>query len=230
MARSSSRSRWPRLVTAALVTLVALAVLIGAGLLLLDRVLLARARAAAGELSRSWGRPVEIGGIATKLVPWLGARVTDVRIGAAQGETRPLLELPRAEVHLNLLGALLSRGKDVEVKLAEIQGLRVNVLRLADGTTNLERLARAAAPPEPSPSCASTGPVSPTPASHSSTSRAPAPRRSSSTTSTSPFRTSGPAGRWTWSCAPPSWPSARTSSSTCTRRRCRPRCAPRQIA
>jgi AsmA protein len=151
MARSSSRSRWPRLVTAALVTLVALAVLIGAGLLLLDRVLLARARAAAGELSRSWGRPVEIGGIATKLVPWLGARVTDVRIGAAQGETRPLLELPRAEVHLNLLGALLSRGKDVEVKLAEIQGLRVNVLRLADGTTNLERLARAASPPEPSP-------------------------------------------------------------------------------
>jgi AsmA protein len=151
MARSSSRSRWPRLVIAALVTLVALVALIGAGLLLLDRVLLARARAAAGELSRSWGRPVEIGGIATKLVPWLGARVTDVRIGAAQGETRPLLELPRAEVHLNLLGALLSRGKDVEVKLAEIQGLRVNVLRLADGTTNLERLARAAAPPEPSP-------------------------------------------------------------------------------
>ncbi len=148
MARSSSRSRWPRLVIAALAVL---AVLIGAGLLLLDRVLLARARAAAGELSRSWGRPVEIGGIATKLVPWLGARVTDVRIGAAQGESRPLLELPRAEVHLNLVGVLLSRGKDVEVKLAEVQGLRVNVLRLADGTTNLERLARAAVPPEPSP-------------------------------------------------------------------------------
>ncbi|OFX25557.1 MAG: hypothetical protein A2V77_24995 [Anaeromyxobacter sp. RBG_16_69_14] len=150
MARSS-RSRWPRLVIVALATLVALAVLIGAGLLLLDRVLLARARAAAGDLSRSWGRPVEIGGIATRLVPWFGARVIDVRIGAAPGETRPLLELPRAEVHLNLVGALFSLGKDVEVELAEIQGLRVNVLRLADGTTNLERLARAAAPPGPPP-------------------------------------------------------------------------------
>lgn len=148
MASSSSGPRWLRLV---IVAIAALAVLIGAGLLLVDRVLLARARSAAADLSRSWGRPVEIGGIATKLVPWLGVRVTDVRIGAAQGEARPLLELPRAEVRLNLAGALLSRGKDVEVKLAEVQGLRVNVLRMADGTTNLERLARAASPPAPPP-------------------------------------------------------------------------------
>jgi AsmA protein len=143
MARSS---RWIRWVVAVL------AVLVAAGLLLLDRLLLDRARAAAGELSKSWGRPVEIGGIATKLVPWLGVRVTDLRIGAAADEPRPLLELPRAEVHLNLAGALLSRGKDVEVQVAEVEGLRVNVLRLADGTTNVERLARAAeasAPPAP---------------------------------------------------------------------------------
>src|SRR3990172_3956694 len=82
---------------------------------------------AAGDLSRSWGRPVEIGGVVTKLVPWLGVRVTDVRIGAAAEEgDRSLLELRRAEVRLNLFGALLSRGKDVEVRLAEVEGLRVN--------------------------------------------------------------------------------------------------------
>src|SRR5512135_1743967 len=148
MARSSSRPRWARLVVA---VIAALAVLVGVGLLLLDRLVLGRAQAAAGELSRSWGRPVEIGGLAIRLVPRLGVRVTDFRIGAAPGETRPLLELPRAEVRLNVLGALVSRGKDVEIQLAEVQGLRVNVLRLADGTTNLERLARAASSGEPRP-------------------------------------------------------------------------------
>ena len=68
-------------------------------------------------------------------------------------------------MRLNLFGAALSRGKDVEVQLAEVEGLRVNVLRLADGTTNLERLARAAAPAEPSPDPdtggAGAGPVVP---------------------------------------------------------------------
>jgi AsmA protein len=144
-----SRSPWIR---RAAVGVALLAVLVAAALLLLDRLLLSRARAATAELSRSWGRPVEIGGIATKIVPWLGLRVTEVRIGAAADEgNRPLLELRRAEVRLNLFGALLSRGKDVEVRLAEVEGLGVHVLRLADGTTNLERLARAAAPAEPSP-------------------------------------------------------------------------------
>src|SRR5512143_2281131 len=121
MARASSRPRWARLVVA---VIAALAVLVGAGLLLLDRVLLGRAQAAAADLSRSWGRPVEVGGLAIRLVPRLGVRVTDLRIGAAPGETRPILELPRAEVRLNLLRALLSRGKEVQIQLAEIQGLR----------------------------------------------------------------------------------------------------------
>ena len=70
MARSSSRPRWARLVVA---VIAALAVLVVAGLLLLDRVLLGRAQAAAADLSRSWGRPVEMGGLAIRLVPRLGA-------------------------------------------------------------------------------------------------------------------------------------------------------------
>ena len=157
---NSTRSPWIRraAIAAALVALLAGSGLL-VGLILLDRLLLSRARAAAADLSRSWGRPVEIGGVVTKLVPWLGVRVTDVRIGAAAEEgDRSLLELRRAEVRLNLFGALLSRGKDVEVRLAEVEGLRVNVLRLADGTTNLERLARVAAPAEPSPAPAQVPP------------------------------------------------------------------------
>jgi AsmA protein len=153
----ANSSRWIR---RAAIGAVLIALAVTAALLLLDRLLLARARSAAAELSRSWGRPVEIGGIATKIVPWLGVRVTEARIGAAADEgDRPLLDLRRAEVRLNLFGALLSRGKDVEVRLAEVEGLRVNVLRLADGTTNLERLARAAAPAEPSPAPAEEAPA-----------------------------------------------------------------------
>ena len=142
------RRRWPRVL---LVVLAVLVVLVVVGVLVLDRVLLSQARAAAADLSRQWGRPVEVGGLATKLVPWLGVRVTGVQIGAAGGEPRPLLELDRAEVKVGLMGALRSMGKRVEVRDLELAGLRVNVLRLPDGTTNLQRWLDAMAPKEPVP-------------------------------------------------------------------------------
>ncbi len=140
--------RWPRRLLVALVVLVAL---VAAGVLLLDRILLDRARAEAQKLSAQWGRPVELTGLSTKLVPWLGVRVTGVRIGAAAGEPRPLLELERAEVKVGLLGVLRSLGKEVVVRDLELDGLRVTVVRLPDGTTNVQRLAEAASKgPEPS--------------------------------------------------------------------------------
>ena len=41
---------------------------------------------------------------------------------------------------LSLLRAALSKGKDIDIRSAEIDGLTVNVVRLPDGTTNLEAL------------------------------------------------------------------------------------------
>ena len=51
----------------------------------------------------------------------------------------PLVDLKRAEVRVALLRAIFSAGKSVQVRSAEVQGLTVNVERLRDGTTNLQR-------------------------------------------------------------------------------------------
>ena len=159
METPTRRRRWPIYLAAAVATL-ALAVTVG--LFLVDALLLRRARAAAAELSRTWGRPVEVGEIKTRLVPYLGAMVGHVLVGPGPGEDLPLLELDRVEVRADLAGALLSRGKKVVVHSAEVEGLRLNVVRLADGTTNLERLAKAARRPEPEPKPAAPAEQAPT--------------------------------------------------------------------
>src|SRR5438045_255870 len=105
----------------------------------LDGILTSKAREQAQELSQEWGRPVRLGGVATKLLTGLGVRVSDVQIGAASGEDVPLVALERVEVRVALLRALFSGGKSVQVHSAEVQGLTVNVERLSDGTTNLQR-------------------------------------------------------------------------------------------
>jgi AsmA protein len=134
------RRRWQRVAGAALLVLVVLAVV---GVFALDRILLRAARREAAALARDLGRPITLGNIETKLWGGLGVRVSDASIGPGEGEDRPLLELRRAEVSLALLRAALTRGKEIHVRGAVVEGLRLNVLKLADGTTNVERVARA---------------------------------------------------------------------------------------
>lgn len=143
--------RWPVVLAVAAGALVALVV---AGLLVADSVLTSRARREAAVLSHRLGRRVEVGGVAVKVLGGLGARVSDVRIGAAAGEELPLLELKRVEVKAALLRAALSGGTDVRVRSVEIEGMRVNVVRLADGSTNVERLQRSLAAAAPGPAAA----------------------------------------------------------------------------
>jgi AsmA protein len=132
--------RWPRILAAAVAVLVALA---AAAVLLADQLLTSAARRQATGLAASWRRPVEVGAVRLALRSGFGVRVEGVRVGAAAGEPRPLLELDRAEVKLELLRALRSGGKELQVRSAELQGLRVNVVKGKDGTTNLERLSEA---------------------------------------------------------------------------------------
>ncbi len=108
--------------------------------LVLDGILTSKAHEQAQKLSEEWGRPVQIGSVATKLITGLGVRVSDVQVGAAPGEDAPLATLERLEVKLALLKAAFSGGKDVEIHSAEIQDLTVRIERFADGTTNLEHL------------------------------------------------------------------------------------------
>ena len=141
--------RWQKIVAIA-VAVLAVALIVLA--LAVDSIATSKAREQAAKLSQEWGRKVTIGSVSTKVLTGLGVRVSDVSIGPAEGEELPLLEIKRVEVKLALIRAALSRGKDVDVHSAEIAGLTVNLIRLADGTTNLERLqqklAAQAKPPE----------------------------------------------------------------------------------
>src|SRR2546430_10682651 len=116
--------RWQKAVTIVVAVVVVLVVILS---FVLDGILTSKARGQAQELSQEWGRPVQIGGVATKLLTGLGVRVSDVEIGAASGEDGPLVDLKRAEVRVALLRAIFSAGKSVQVRSAEVQGLTVNV-------------------------------------------------------------------------------------------------------
>src|SRR5713101_1808630 len=118
----------------------ALVLVVVAGLLFLDSLLLKAARGQADALSARIGRPVKIGDISTKVFSGLGVRLSAVEIGAAAGEQMPLLSLQQADVKPSLLKAVSSRGKEIEIRSAEIEGLAINIVRFPDGTTNLERL------------------------------------------------------------------------------------------
>ena len=132
--------RWPRLLAYFSLGLLLAGL---ASAFLVDRLLTSAARDQAARLSTAWQRPVELGSVRTTLLSGLGVMVGGIRIGAAPGESRPLLELDRVEVKLDLLRALRTGGKALHVESAELRGLRVNLLKLRDGTTNLQRLAAA---------------------------------------------------------------------------------------
>ncbi len=128
------------------IVLAGVAVLLFALLLVLDQFVTSQARAQADRLSAAWGRPVSIGSVSIKLLTGLGVRVDDVEVGAGEGEGATLAKVKRLEVKLALLKAAFSRGKDVEIHSAVIDGLTVNLIKLPDGTTNLERLQKKISP------------------------------------------------------------------------------------
>jgi AsmA protein len=105
-------------------------------------IVLSRVRAATATYSAQIGRPIVIGGLSIQFLSGFGFAVDKVEVGAAAGEDRPLVDVEKVSVKVRLLKTLFSGGKHVDIRSAEVQGLTVNVLRLKDGTTNLERLQR----------------------------------------------------------------------------------------
>ncbi|WP_224368629.1 DUF748 domain-containing protein [Hyalangium versicolor] len=134
---AQKKRRWPYVLGGIVVVLVAVVAIV---LWRLDAILLTQARAQAATLSQQLGRPVEIGDISTKLFPHVGVDVDDVTVGPAEGEELPLTQLKNLDVRVAAMPLLRSKGKDIQVLNAEVTGLTVNVIRLADGTTNVQRL------------------------------------------------------------------------------------------
>lgn len=97
------------------------------------------------------GREVEVGAVSTRFFPTLGARIEGIRVGAAPGAENegPLLAIGSAGFDLDLLGVLLSAGRKVDLDAIYLDGVRVEVVRRADGTLSLDDiLARLEKPAE----------------------------------------------------------------------------------
>lgn len=120
--------RWQKIVG---IAVAAIAVILLIGSLILDSILTSKAHQQAEQLSRQWHRPVRIDKVSTRIFTGLGARVSGVEIGAAQGESAPLVDLKEVTVSVGLL-------PHFHVRSAEARGLTVNVERYADASTNLE--------------------------------------------------------------------------------------------
>ncbi len=140
------KKRWPYVLGGILVLLIAIVAVV---LSRLDAILLKTARDQAATYSQKLGRPIEIGDVSTKLFPYVGAHIQNVSVGAAEGEDLPLAEVKDVTVSVAAMPLLTSKGKDIQVKNAEVSGLTVNVLRLADGTTNVQRLQEKLAAQQP---------------------------------------------------------------------------------
>jgi AsmA protein len=123
MSTPGSQRLRPFLLGAAAVVLI----LVVVGVLCLDRVLLSTARQQAARLSGELHRPIAVEGVATRLWGGLGVKVTGLSVGPGPGEGRPLVEVQRAEVSVAVLRALLSGGKEISVREAVVQGVRLNV-------------------------------------------------------------------------------------------------------
>jgi len=131
------KRRWPFVVGGVFALLV---IVVMIALWQLDAMLLKTAQAYATDYSKKLGRPIAVGDISTHLFPRVGVEVEDVSVGPAEGEELPLAQLASLNVSVAAGPLLTSRGKDIQVQHAEVSGLTANVVRLPDGTTNVQRL------------------------------------------------------------------------------------------
>src|SRR5262245_39252891 len=137
MPRSSSRKAILLIGASVLIVLI---VGVTVALSVLDSVLLKEARAQAATYSERLGRPIKIEGVSTRLLFGASVRVRGVELGPAPGESVPVFSVERVDVKPKLLKILASRGRELPVESVDIAGLTLNVIRFADGTTNIERL------------------------------------------------------------------------------------------
>src|SRR6185369_1974344 len=134
---SPFQKRWVRVLAIVAAVLVAIVFVLS---LVLDSILTKRAQAEAATLSQQLGRPVSIGRVSTSFLTGLGATVSGLEVGAAPDEGVPLAQVKELGVKVAALRAVFSMGKDIVVRSVEVTEPMVNLVRLPDGTTNLERV------------------------------------------------------------------------------------------
>lgn len=103
-------------------------------------------------IEKQLGRKVEIGSVHTRFFPTLGATLGGIAVapaeGAPEGES-PLLSIDRMGFDLDLWGALISLGSRVELASIYLDGMKVEIVRRADGSLSIaDLLDRPSAPSE----------------------------------------------------------------------------------
>ena len=104
------------------------------------------------KLEARLGRKVDVGRLSASL--WLGLTATNVQIGGSRlpGDQAPLLSAERLQVKPSLLRTLLSFGRRVRVDDIQPTSPTLTVVRLPDGSLNIDHLGetgKPAAPPQP---------------------------------------------------------------------------------
>ena len=88
------------------------------------------------------GRKVRVGRTKLKLLPKLTLQVSDIAIEAAPGQTgiaaQPLLQIAAVRARVAVWPALVSLGRRLEVDTAEVDDLKIQVVRGADGHLSYE--------------------------------------------------------------------------------------------
>ncbi len=94
-------------------------------------------RAQAPKIEEQIGRPLRVGQVRLKLLPWVRMEIRDIALEAAPGQTgilaQPLVQVGALRARVALWPLLISLGKKLEVTSFEVADLRVNVVRSADG-------------------------------------------------------------------------------------------------
>lgn len=96
------------------------------------------------------GRNLIIGGdINLSIFPWLGAEISDVSLSNAEGfKPADFAEVEHVDVHVKLWPLL---HKEIQVGRIEIDGLKLNLVRHADGGTNWDDLVKQSKTETPTP-------------------------------------------------------------------------------
>ncbi|MFO0574587.1 MAG: AsmA-like C-terminal region-containing protein [Polyangia bacterium] len=103
------------------------------------------------------GREVTIGRVSLRLLPTTRLLIANVAVAAAPGQTGPaalpLVSVGNVRAEVELLPAIFTLGRRLNVRRVEIDGLRVNVARFANGRLSyedvLEKLAEDTEPSKP---------------------------------------------------------------------------------
>lgn len=112
------------------------------------------------------GRKVTAGEVRTRLFPRLGGAVEDLTIGsdpARSEDDRPLLSIGSVSFELDLWKAITTLGAAIEVQSIAVDGVKVSVVRYADGRLSYQDILDRQPPAEPAPEPAPTADEAPIP-------------------------------------------------------------------